>query len=120
MSQLILLIASLLMISAISNPEYVWGQDHPTSPIPGPGELSFSADPISGTPSDPLCRLSPEITGVHKQDSSAWCWAASTHLVVKYFEPDTNLKQCELAYRTLELRGAVEQYEQAHPGVGPA
>ncbi|MEK7764261.1 MAG: hypothetical protein AAB433_22025 [Nitrospirota bacterium] len=61
--------------------------------------------------------MQPDITGVHLQDNSAWCWAASTHLVIRHLEPASNLKQCEVVYNTLKSRGTVDQYEKQNPGV---
>src|SRR5262249_2677820 len=50
---------------------------------------------------NPLCRLVPPITMVDKQENSAWCWAASTHMVIKYLEPLRDLTQCQVVYNTL-------------------
>jgi hypothetical protein len=116
-SQIAPLISALMMMTVLSYPEHVWGQDHPTSPIPGPGELSFTTDPIIGTPSEPQCQLQPDITGVHLQDYEAWCWAASTHMVIRFLEVASTLRQCDVAYNTVKSLGIVDEYERAHPDV---
>jgi hypothetical protein len=112
----------LMMIAVLSFPAYVWS----AGPPPPSGEHPLPLEHLSatetradlvGTGNEPLCQLQPDITGFHLQDNSAWCWAASTHLVIRHLEPASNLKQCEVVYNTLKSTGTVDQYEQAHAGV---
>lgn len=109
----------MIVLATVSFPAFVLASGDPSIPRPsGPSDLLFTVDPSSSNPSDtPMCSLEPAITGVHLQDNSAWCWAASTHLVITYLEPASSLKQCEVVYNTLVSTGAVHQYEQTHPGV---
>ncbi len=58
----------------------------------------------------PLCRLNPPLPTFQKQDNSAWCWAASTTLVIDHLAPNRHLKQCEAVQTTLAPER--EQYEE--------
>jgi hypothetical protein len=111
-------VTGITIIAVALLPKYAISQDHPTSPIPLSGEVALSADPITDGPAgQPMCRLQPEIADTHLQDNSAWCWAASTHMVIRHLEQASIVKQCEVVYRTLKSRGSVDQYEQTHAGV---
>lgn len=59
-----------------------------------------TSDP--GTNSE-QCELDPPITTVQKQQNSAWCWAASTSLVINHLEPlrQRRLEQCNVVQTTL-------------------
>src|SRR5262249_39822859 len=88
-----------LMIVVLSFSVHARGEGHPTPPIPPslPTVPMVAVDPTA----NPLCRLVPPITMVDKQENSAWCWAASTHMVIKYLEPLRDLTQCQVVYNTL-------------------
>ena len=61
----------------------------------------------------PLCLLNPPLPGVQKQHTSAWCWAASTTLVINHLEPDRAHKQCSVVQATLtpEIEEYIRQEE---------
>ena len=42
------------------------------------------------------CKLQRELTNQH-QETNVWCWAASTHTVIKYLK-NQPIKQCELLH----------------------
>lgn len=120
---------TVMMIAVLSFPAYVWSADAPPpkisemDPATRAGFLSALRDATTraslfeSREDEPLCQLQPDIIGVHLQDNSAWCWAASTHLVIRHLEPTLRLKQCEVVYNTLKSTGTVDQYEQEHAGV---
>lgn len=58
----------------------------------------------------PLCQLNPPLPTFQKQDNSAWCWAASTTLIINHLDPNHPLKQCETVQTTLAPER--EQYEE--------
>ena len=55
-----------------------------------------------GPNSAQLCQLNPQIAPFQKEDNSAWCWAASTTLVMNHLGPQHALKQCDVVQRSLE------------------
>lgn len=66
---------------------------------------------IAGGPDvAPLCQLSPPLSTFQKQDNSAWCWAASTTLIIDHLEPNRHIKQCEAVQTTLTPER--KQYEE--------
>lgn len=78
------------------SPETGRQQANVTSPTHLPATV------ITGGPDTaPLCQLNPPLPTFQKQDNSAWCWAASTTLVIDHLEPNRHLKQCEAVQTTL-------------------
>jgi hypothetical protein len=65
-------------------------------------ETSDQETVIAGTNPAPFCQLNPSITTVQQQENSAWCWAASTTLVIKHLDPNSILTQCNSVQATLE------------------
>jgi len=115
--KLIGLVLALSLMTSLSSPTLVHSEGRPSSPIPPsdpppavdppkpkpraatpptpPGDPPVSVDPVR------LCELAPQITTVETQENSSWCWAASTHLVIKHLEPLRDLTQCQVVNNTL-------------------
>jgi hypothetical protein len=93
-------------------------QSEPPAPPSPTSDPTIVFAPVSTDPSNaPFCQLQPPITTVHKQENSAWCWAASTYLVISHLEPNRDLTQCKAVHITLEPEREAYEEDQRRQGI---